>query len=315
MHASLAVGGDSQTSDSAFFSQGDSVALETPDLKIIDGNTLASEAVPSTVSVQVLGDVFGSDTVASSKKEITNYTVQAGDTAQSIAAANDITVNTLLGANQLSNASQVSVGQTLTILPVNGLLYVVKSGDTVEAIAQKYKADPSAIVSYNNLANETDIYIGDILVIPGGVQPSKAAAAAPLANQIPVANGYFIFPAQGMITQGLHYYNAVDLANHCGTPIYAAAAGTIQRVVANNQWNNGMGNYITILHGNGTVTYYGHIETALVSPGQKVDVGTNIALMGRTGDATGCHVHFEVIGAANPLAKYAVGTKISYTGN
>ena len=79
-----------------------------------------------------------------------------------------------------------------------------------------------------------------------------------------------------------------------------------------------MGNYITILHSNGTVTYYGHLMALLVVPGDKVYTGQNIALMGGApgmagaGDSTGCHVHFEVVGATNPLGKYPVGTKISY---
>ena len=141
--------------------------------------------------------------------------------------------------------------------------------------------------------------------------------AAPVINQIPLANNYFIFPAQGRITQGLHYYNAVDIANKCGTPIYAPAAGVVQRVVLTG-WNEGMGNYMTILHSNGAVTYYAHIQAALVRPGDSVYTGQNIALMGGApgmagaGNSTGCHLHFEVVGARNPLAAYVKGATISY---
>ena len=110
----------------------------------------------------------------------------------------------------------------------------------------------------------------------------------------------------------MHYYNAIDVANKCGTPIYAAAAGVVERAVYNNSWNLGMGNYVTILHPNGTVTYYGHFEVVFVKPGDKVNAGDRIGLMGETGNATGCHVHFEVIGATNPLARYPVGSKIHY---
>ena len=146
--------------------------------------------------------------------------------------------------------------------------------------------------------------------------PKKAGSIS--GNQIPVANGFFIFPVQGHITQGLHYYNAVDIANTCGTPIYAAAAGVVQRAVSNGGYNGGMGNHITILHSNGTVTYYGHLMALLVKPGDQVYTGQNIALMGGApgmagaGDSTGCHLHFEVIGARNPLASYPVGSAISY---
>lgn len=300
--------------DNLFFSQEDKISLETPDLKIAQGNTLFGMPTTSIVSAKVLGDAFGSN--QSTRKEITNYVVQPGDTFQSIADSFNISVNTILWANDLSASSKIKVGQDLNILPTSGVLHVVKSGDTVGAIAQKYKAGADDVIAYNDLANQDDIYVGDILVVPGGVLPKKAS---PIINiQVPLADNYFIFPAQGKIAQLLHYYNGVDLANKCGTPIYAAAAGVVQRAVANGGYNSGMGNHVTILHSNGTVTYYGHLMTVLVKPGERVDVGQNIALMGGqpgmagAGKSTGCHIHFQVIGAKNPLAKYPMGTTISY---
>jgi len=295
-------------SENLFSSQADAATLETPDLKIAQDNTIYGISTPSVVSGKVLGDVFGQSNQV--KKDITDYTVQPGDTLQSIADSYGISVNTLLWANDLLSSSTIKAGQSLTILPTDGVLHVVKSGDTVSAIAQKYKANSDNIITYNSLANQDDIYIGDILIVPGGTMPK---AAAPLINnQVPLADNFFIFPAQGRITQGLHYYNAVDVASSCGSPIYAAAAGEVQRAVYNNAWNLGMGNYVTILHSNGTVTYYGHFQNVFVKPGDKVNVGDRIGLMGETGNATGCHVHFQVIGAKNPLAKYPVGTTISY---
>ena len=137
-------------------------------------------------------------------------------------------------------------------------------------------------------------------------------------GQAPLPDSFFIFPVEGHISQGIHYYNAVDISNDCGTPIYAAAAGLVQRVVTNGGWNFGMGNHITILHTNGVSSYYGHIMTSFVRPGQQVNVGDRIAFIGGrpgmagAGESTGCHVHFQVLGAANPLARYLVGTAINY---
>jgi len=300
--------------NSLFSSQADAIPLETPDLKIIQDNTLCGVSTPCVVSGKVLGDTFGSNN--QNKKDITNYDVQPGDTLQSIATANNISVNTLLWANDLTASSTLKVGQSLVILPTDGVLHVVTSGNTVSAIAQKYKSQSDSIISYNDLANQDDIYIGDILIVPGGVMPKKASPI--VNNQIPVASNFYIFPTQGKITQGLHYYNAVDIANKCGTPIYAAAAGVVQRAVGNGSWNGGMGNHITILHSNGTVTYYGHLMTLLVKPGDKVYTGQNIALIGGqpgmagAGKSTGCHLHFQVVGAKNPLSAYYVGSNISY---
>lgn len=294
--------------DSLFSSQANAVPLETPDLKIMQDNTLCGISTPCVVSGKVLGDAFGSGD--QNKKDVVDYTVQPGDTLQSIANSYNISVNTLLWANDMTSFSTIKVGQSLAVLPVDGVLHAVKSGDTMSAIALKYKANTDNIISFNGLANQDDIYIGDILIIPGGVMPKTAAPI--INNQVPLADNFFIFPAEGRITQGLHYYNAIDLANSCGTPIYAAASGVVQRAVFNNAWNLGMGNYVTILHSNGTVTYYGHFENVFVKPGDKVTVGDRIGLMGRTGNATGCHVHFEVVGARNPLARYPLGSKISY---
>lgn len=298
--------------DNLFSSKTNAIPLETPDLKIMQDNTVAGLSTPRVVSGKVLGDVFGGST--QDKKEVINYTVQPGDTIYSIADSYKISINTLLWANSLTSSSIVKVGQNLVILPVDGVLYAVRSGDTISGIAQTYKAQSQSIISYNNLVSQDDIYIGDILIVPGGVMPKKATPVAKPA-QIPMASNYFIFPTQGTITQGLHYYNAIDIANKCGTPVYAAAAGTVQRAVGNGGWNSGMGNHITILHGNGTVTYYGHLSSVLVKPGDKVNVGDRIGLIGNTGKVigvTGCHLHFQVVGAKNPLASYRVGSKISY---
>jgi len=297
-----------------FSSLASAIPLETPDLKIMQDNTIHGVATPCIVSGKVLGDVFGGSN--QNQKDVVDYTVQAGDTLQSIADSYNISINTLLWANDLTSSSTIKFGQSLTILPTDGVLHVAKSGDTISGIAQTYKAQPENIISYNDLVNQDDIYIGDILIVPGGVMPKKAAPI--INNQIPLADNFFIFPTQGYIAQGLHYYNAVDIGNKCGTPIYAAAAGVVQRAVGNGGYNQGMGNHITILHSNGTSTYYGHLMTLFVRSGDKVYTGQNIALMGGepgmagAGKSTGCHVHFQVMGARNWLTSYPKGTVISY---
>lgn len=301
--------------NSLFPSRLNSGVTESPDLKVIQNNTLSAVSVPSIVAGKVLGDVIGGNSQNKNNKDIIEHIVQPGDTVQSIANSYGVSTATLVSVNDLTSSSVIKVGQTLVILPVDGVLHVVSSGDTVSGIAQTYNAKQSDIVAFNSLANQGDIYIGDILIVPGGVMPKKAT---PSVAQVPLADNYFIFPVQGKITQGLHYYNAVDIANKCGTPVYAAAAGVVQRAYGNGAWNYGMGNYITILHSNGTVTYYGHLMALLVKPGDKVYVGQNIALVGGqpgmagAGKSTGCHLHFQVVGARNPLSAYAVGADISY---
>ncbi|MEK7664717.1 MAG: LysM peptidoglycan-binding domain-containing protein [Patescibacteria group bacterium] len=297
--------------DSLFFSKASALALETPDLKIIQDNAIGGVSTPQILTPKVLGDTFGGS--PADTDNIIEHIIQPGDSLQSIAENYNISLNTLLWANGLINSSKIKVGQTLVILPVSGLLHVVKSGDTIGGISQKYKSKTDAIVAFNSLANEADIYIGDILIVPDGVMPKTSSS---INIQTAIADNFFIFPTEGKITQGLHYYNAVDVANKCGTSVYAAASGQIQRVKYG--YNFGGGNYITILHSGGIVTYYGHLMTIFVKPGDVVNVGDRIALIGGqpgmagAGRSTGCHLHFETIGAKNPLAKYLIGAKINF---
>jgi murein DD-endopeptidase MepM/ murein hydrolase activator NlpD len=169
------------------------------------------------------------------------------------------------------------------------------------------------IMEYNDIT-EADIYVGDILIIPNGVMPQQEVivSSTPVAYT-QVSSSFFISPTKGMITNGLHYYNAVDVANSWGTPIVAAASGTVQQI--KNVWP--YGKYVTIQHSNGIVTTYAHLASWTVYIGQSVSQGELIGYMGNTGHCIslggdGSHLHFEVRGAQNPLRIYNIGAWISY---
>lgn len=277
-----------------------------PEMSFFQDNTLTGVSSPVIITPQVLGSLWGNEEIKE-RKEIIKYKVKPGDTLSSIASKFNISLQTILWANDLNAKSTIKSGQELIILPVSGILYTVKKNDTLSAIAKRYKADIKEIIAFNGLSEEADIYIGDFLIIPGGQMPKKILRTA----QIPVAESYFIFPCQGRISQGLHYYNAIDIANKCGSPVVAVSDGIVQRA----GWIRIGGKRVTILHPNGVVTYYGHLSKILVAPGQKVSTGDIIGYIGHTGytlGATGCHLHFEVIGAKNFLSKYPVGSYISW---
>jgi len=291
-----------------FFSQSRAYAPETPDLKIIEDAFVYGVSTPQVFNTQTLGSIMGGAEQPQERKEIVNYAVQQGDTIATVAQTFGVSVNTVLWVNNLSKTSTLKEGQNLVILPVSGALHVVKSGDTISQIGSTYKSASGEIIAFNGLGGEGDIFIGDVLIVPGGSMPVKL----PSVTVAPLADSFFIYPAEGHVSQRLHYYNGVDVANKCGTPIYAAAAGTVQRAVGNGKWNAGKGNHITILHSGEISTYYGHLMTLFVAPGEKVNVGDRIGLMGSTGQATGCHVHFQVMGAKNPLSRFPVGTTLQY---
>lgn len=295
-----------------FFGRNKLFAPETPDLKIIQDNFIYGISTPRVFTTQTLGAVLG-DPFRQEQREVVEYSVQPGDTIESIAQNFKISLNTLLWANNLSRISTLKVGQILTILPVSGVVHIVKTEDTISEISKTYKVKTEDVVAFNDLTGELDIFIGDILIVPDGVMPAK-----PLPSSAPaaLADSFFIYPAEGQITQRIHWYNAVDVANKCGTPVYAAAPGVVQRT--RYGWNFGGGNLVTILHSSGIVTYYGHLMTIFVKPGNRVDVGTKIGLIGGgvgmegAGISTGCHLHFGVTGAKNPLSGYLKGAFIKY---
>ena len=108
-----------------------------------------------------------------------------------------------------------------------------------------------------------------------------------------------INPTSGIITSRFgsndsvrdHSHSGLDIAAPYGTPIKAAASGT---VTYSGNAGDGFGNYVIISHGNGVQTVYAHCSQLLVSAGQSVSQGEVIAKVGSTGNSTGNHLHLEV---------------------
>ncbi len=113
----------------------------------------------------------------------------------------------------------------------------------------------------------------------------------------------FVMPTKGIFTSNFGYrwgvlHAGIDLANSIGTPIYAVSDGVV--VAAGPTAGYGM--WVKLRHADGTVTLYGHVNTTLVSVGQRVMAGDQIATMGNRGDSTGPHLHFEVmLGGTNRI--------------
>jgi len=280
---------------------------ESPEMTFIQSNSIVGVSPPMTIHPQVLGSVLGGGGEETARRRaIVEYVVESGDTLSSIATKFDISLETILWANDLTSKSIIKIGQKLIISPVSGVIYHVKNGDTLGEIAETYKGEIEEIAIINELSNAGDIFIGDILIIPGGKMPPPPKKSYYVLSQVPIGSSYFICPHSACkITHWLHWYNAIDFGGKCGDPIYAAAGGIVQKVKYG--WNGGAGNYVRILHPNGVVTGYGHISTSLVAVGQKVSQGERIALIGGkpgtpgAGISTGCHVHFSVHGSRNPF--------------
>lgn len=247
-----------------------------------------------------------------SRHGIITYRVKEGDTLGRIAANFGISLNTLIWANNLKANSVIKPGQELVVLPVSGVLHIVKKGDTISSIAKQYKAEVASIIAFNNLDEKKELIIGQEIIVPNGVISTRSTSSLASASGLkpmtedtsswPEYKNYYAYPTSGGWNKGiLHYYNAVDIINACGSPIYASAEGIVIESKGNGQYNYGYGNLIKIQHFNGTMTVYGHLSEVLVKEGEKVSQGQLIGRMGNTGNSNGCHLHFEVRGAKNPF--------------
>lgn len=137
--------------------------------------------------------------------------------------------------------------------------------------------------------------------------PPLPGADAYLPSGTPVFNGY-LWPARGVLTSGYGWrwgrmHRGIDIGAPVGTPVFAAASGTVQF----SGWNSGgYGNMVEVRHPDGSMTRYAHHSRNLVRSGQQVEQGQQIAEVGSTGYSTGPHLHFEVHlptqGTVNPMA-------------
>ncbi len=128
------------------------------------------------------------------------------------------------------------------------------------------------------------------------VAASRAARAEAEAQAREAARPKFVLPIDGarytscFCSRWGTFHWGIDLAAPMRTPEYAAGDGVVLRAGA----ATGFGLAVYILHENGDVTVYGHMDKILVKPGQYVQAGETIALLGNRGQSTGPHLHFEV---------------------
>lgn len=188
---------------------------------------------------------------------------------------------------------------------------MVRSGKTASSIAETYdvKLEQIAALSQNGITDLNALKIGQEILVP---DPKRFAKPAPIvaatgsgsaaaSGPQTVRGGQasrsgFIWPASGPISS---YYSAshplgIDLDFHANPnqPVGAAAAGRV--VFAGGNPCCSYGYYVVIDHGNGFETLYAHFSSISVSAGQSVAQGQLIGYGGRTGYATGNHLHFEV---------------------
>ncbi len=190
--------------------------------------------------------------------------------------------------------------------PANGIVHVVQPGQTLWRIAHAYGIDLAKLADVNGIQDPARVEVGTPIFVPGATatidiaaypaplpKPSAtepAASAAPSADFLwPVDKGEFMRPFGE--PRRHHVHAGVDIRGMLGQDILAAKDGT---VAFGGRTGTGYGNMVVLDHGDGVQTLYAHAQKVLVTPGEAVKRGQPIALLGRTGNATTEHCHFEI---------------------
>ncbi|WP_409967028.1 M23 family metallopeptidase [Bengtsoniella intestinalis] len=281
---------------------------------------------------QIVNLGYIAEILYSTKAGEVTYTVVSGDTWNAIAYAHDLTSDQLLLMNTGYNIDKLAIGDVLTISTAVPYLtvtvqqrehYVAQVPYAIEYTdsASMYQGDYSVTSAGSNGTADT---VANVTYV-NGVEVSRTVLSSvnledPVTEQrlqgtmerpTWMATGSFRWPTSGTITSYFGYRSAfsgastyhqgLDIANGYGTAIYAADGGTVTYA----GWQSGYGYLVEIDHGNGYTTRYGHNSSLLVSVGDKVYKGQQIAKMGSTGVSSGNHCHFEIRyngTAKNPLS-------------
>ncbi|MDP2945700.1 MAG: LysM peptidoglycan-binding domain-containing protein [Atribacterota bacterium] len=280
---------------------------------ITDINNLGDKDLLSLGQKIEIPAIGGGVSNSNQKQEpiIITYTVVKGDNLWSISQRYDVNMNTIISTNNLEEISRLSIGQKLKLLITNmdiakaegygqeaateEIIYSVKKGESLWSISREYNVKLEAIIAANSITDASKISAGQQLRIPN--VPGTGTSS----------NIYnFIWPVRkrinspyGMRVSGgrKEFHSGIDIGAPTGTNIVAAESGR----VSYSGYMRGYGNVIILSHDGGYSTVYGHNSVNLVKTGQSIKKGSVIAKVGRTGNATGSHLHFEIRLGGKPV--------------
>lgn len=257
------------------------------------------------------------------------YSVKEGETIEDISFNNKLSVEEFLIANpQFTSADNlISKGQTVVLGVIQPAFKLIEEQHVVEVQDKKYstkieydknmyvgkekvkqKGKNGKIKVTKKLQLENGAIVSAVITNSDVLEASvdkiivkgkkKQAVSEPITGSAPAPTGTWYWPTNVpyIISSSYGYrwgklHEAVDISGTgYGSPIYAANDGTV--VEAGYRYPNG--NYVLINHNNGYYTIYAHMSHLSVSSGQSVKIGQKLGGMGRSGLATGTHLHFGV---------------------
>ncbi|MCK5768184.1 MAG: LysM peptidoglycan-binding domain-containing protein [Candidatus Atribacteria bacterium] len=242
------------------------------------------------------------ETTQTAKPSIITYTIVKGDTLWTISKRYDVKMSLIISTNQLKEISRLSVGQKLKI-PITNMdiakaegyskneevqevIYYVKKGESLWNISRNYNVKLETIIAANHISDASKITVGQRLVIPKvpGARSSICDFIWPVRGRVTSLYG------QRILNGRTEFHTGIDIGSPTGTKIVAAESGKVSYA----GYMRGYGNIVIISHNGGYSTVYAHNSVNLVKKGQSVKKGSAVGKVGRTGNATGPHLHFEI---------------------
>ena len=190
-----------------------------------------------------------------------------------------------------------------------GVYHTVKRHQTFWRICKTYGVDMEEVARINGIRDKNKIQVDQRIFIPGAAKVLEVdiyvedVTARGRSTAIRYEKGKFIWPVKGTMMapfgmDGKRRHDGIDISAPAGTPIRAADSG---RVVYSDNTMKGYGNLIIIEHSDTFFTIYAHNLENLVQEEVAVKKGDIIARVGKTGNATGPHLHFEIRKGSQPL--------------
>jgi surface antigen len=166
--------------DFVFFNQNEQIFLNSteknsikpPNFVLINQNSFQAVSPLTIFSPRALAILIEGIEYPEVRDDIIEYMVEPGDNLWFIADKFNISVDTIIWANDLRRTT-IRPGQKLVILPVSGVRHIVREGDLISQIAEKYNVSAEKIIDFNNISDERAIFIGQSIIIPGGRKQTR----------------------------------------------------------------------------------------------------------------------------------------------